>query len=71
MIGPNCMGVINTAADVRLNATELDVNPFLAAPDRRSAKALNARIRVGPATASTGRGLAISVCGPLARQSLS
>jgi acetate---CoA ligase (ADP-forming) len=28
---------------------ELDINPFLAAPDRRSAKALDARIRVGPA----------------------
>ncbi len=28
---------------------ELDINPFLAAPDRRSAKALDARIRIGPA----------------------
>jgi acetate---CoA ligase (ADP-forming) len=27
---------------------ELDINPFLAGPDRESAKALDARIRVGP-----------------------
>jgi acyl-CoA synthetase (NDP forming) len=27
---------------------ELDINPFLAAPDRRAARALDARIRVGP-----------------------
>jgi acetate---CoA ligase (ADP-forming) len=28
---------------------ELDINPFLAAPERRAAKAVDARIRVGPA----------------------
>jgi acyl-CoA synthetase (NDP forming) len=31
---------------------ELDVNPFLAAPSRREAKALDARIRVGKPAAS-------------------
>jgi acetate---CoA ligase (ADP-forming) len=32
---------------------ELDINPFLAGPDRRTARALDARLRVGPAAPPT------------------
>ena len=32
---------------------ELDINPFLAGPDRQSARALDARLRVGPASPPT------------------
>jgi acetyl coenzyme A synthetase (ADP forming)-like protein len=35
---------------------ELDVNPFLAAPSRQAAKAVDARIRVGPAAGAGGPG---------------
>jgi hypothetical protein len=32
---------------------ELDINPFIAAPDRERALALDARLRVGPLEAAT------------------
>lgn len=57
MVGPNCMGVVNAAADVRLNAS---FSPVMPAPGRVSLLSQSGALGIAIIELATARGMGLS-----------